>query len=46
MNFPAEPVYKTCYQTVVDNSISVVDSLNRYEVLEQQGRIFIVKEKN
>jgi hypothetical protein len=44
--FTTEPVYETHYQVIVDDSTSVVDFLNRYEVLDQQGKIFIVKEKN
>jgi Na+(H+)/acetate symporter ActP len=44
--FTTKPVYETHYQVIVDDSTSVVDFLNRYEVLEQQGNIFIVKEKN
>jgi Na+(H+)/acetate symporter ActP len=41
----SEPVYETHYQVMIDDSVSMIDFSNRYEVLEQQGKIFIVKDK-
>ena len=37
------PAYNT-YEVIIDDSVSINEFMNTYEVLEQRGQIYVVKE--
>ena len=40
-----EDKYETCYQVTVDNSVSMNEFQNKYEIIEVEGKIYTVKER-
>ena len=42
-----EPIaYETQYKVLLDESISLTDFLEKYEILGQDGKIYIIRERN
>ena len=37
--------YETQYKVIIDDTVSLVDFTDKYEILDQEGKIFVVKEK-
>ena len=41
-----EPIeYETLYKVVIDNSVSMNEFTEKYEIIDQDGKIYIVREK-
>ena len=40
-----EDKYETCYQVTVDNSISMNEFQNNYEIIEVEGKIYTIRER-
>ena len=38
--------YETHYKVTIDDSVSMNEFLDKYEILDQEGKIYTVKEKN
>lgn len=36
--------YETIYEVVIDESVSMTEFLERYEIIEQRGKIFTIRE--
>jgi hypothetical protein len=42
-----EPIeYETQYKVVIDDSVSMNEFLEKYEIIDQDGKIYIVREKD
>jgi hypothetical protein len=42
----AEPsVYETQYKVTINESVSMVEFLDKYEIIDQEGKIYTVREK-
>ena len=43
----AEPIeYETQYKVVISDEVSMNEFLERYEIIEQEGKIYTVRERN
>lgn len=41
-----EPVkYETQYKITIDDSVSMIEFLDKYEIIDQDGKIYIVRER-
>ena len=40
------PIYETQYQVLIDDTCDTTEFLNRYEIVERQGEIYVVRECN
>lgn len=41
----APPEYETQYKVTISDEVSMIDFLERYEIIEQEGKIFTVRER-
>lgn len=38
-------IYETQYKVIIDDTVSFTDFIDKYEILDQEGKIYTVKEK-
>ena len=38
--------YETHYQVIIDDSVSMTDFLEKYEIIEQEGKILTIRERD
>ena len=39
-------VYETHYQAIIDDSVSMNDFLDKYEIIDTEGKILIIRERD
>lgn len=44
--FGNPPIEKTYYRVLIDDNVSITEFTERYDIIRQEGKTFIVQEKN
>jgi hypothetical protein len=44
--FGNPPIEKTYYRVLIDDNVSITEFTEQYDIMRQEGKTFIVQEKN